>query len=124
MSMALSLRLYSLEIRLKTYHLQDTQTEPSSQGSARHTISQSSSFSPAYGRSSRIPQTQHIRQNWDLLVDFSKQRLNDQRYLPRATLDPKDLKSYNDASMIQEMEYLHGYQNILKADHQEDRRGD
>jgi hypothetical protein len=38
-----------------------------------------------------------LRQNWDLLVDFSKGRLNDQRYLPRGMLDPKDLKRHNDA---------------------------
>ena len=43
------------------------------------------------------PKNAAVKQNWDLLVDFSTLRLNGQRYLPRANLDPKDLKRYNDA---------------------------
>ena len=41
------------------------------------------SSSRACGTSSRMPPTRPVRQNWDLLVDFSKVRLNDLRYLPR-----------------------------------------
>ena len=43
------------------------------------------------------PKNDAVRQNWDILVDFSTLRLNGQRYLPRANLDPKDLKKYNQA---------------------------
>ena len=38
---ALSMRLYSMEIRLKTHICRHTQTEPSAQGLARHMISRS-----------------------------------------------------------------------------------
>ncbi len=31
-----------------------------------------------------------VRQNWDILANFCKVRLNDLRYLPRPVLDSKD----------------------------------
>jgi hypothetical protein len=37
------------------------------------------------------PANSAVRQNWDILVQFSKVRLNDQRYLPRASLEPNHL---------------------------------
>jgi hypothetical protein len=37
------------------------------------------------------PTNVNIRQNWNLLVDFSKKRLNDFRYLPHRGLAATDL---------------------------------
>jgi len=95
-SMALSMRLYSLEIRLKTHICRLLKLSHLPRVCKTHDLSELIIFT-GMREELENPANGILRRNWDLLVDFSKLRLNDQRYLPRATLDPKDLKLYNDA---------------------------
>ena len=51
-----------------------------------------------------------VRQNWDVLADFSKARLNDLRYLPRADWPiTRTQRIVTTLSTIRTMEYCHGY---------------
>ena len=95
-SMALSLRLYSLEIRLKAQICRALKLSYLPKVCITHDLSQLIIFTGLW-EDLEDPANATLRRNWDLFVDFSKRRLNDQRYLPRAKLDPKDLKSYSDA---------------------------
>jgi len=95
-SMALSMRLYSLEIRLKTHICRLLKLSRLPRVCKTHDLSELIIFTGMWEELEDAANAA-VRQNWDLLVNFSKLRLNDQRYLPRATLDPKDLKSHNDA---------------------------
>lgn len=95
-SMALSLRFYSLQIRLKTYICRILKLSHLPKVCKTHDLSELIIFTGLW-EELEDPANAAVRQNWDLLVDFSKLRLNDQRYLPRVMLDPKDVKSYNDA---------------------------
>jgi hypothetical protein len=95
-SMALSMRLYSLEIRLKTHICRLLKLSHLPRVCKTHDLSELIIFT---GMWEELEDTANaaVRQNWDLLVDFSKLRLNDQRYHPRSMLDPNDLKKYNNA---------------------------
>jgi hypothetical protein len=95
-SMALSLRLYSLEIRIKTLICKQLKLSHLPKACKAHDLSELIIFTGMWAEL-EDPANFGIRQNWDLLVNFSKVRLNDQRYLPRTMLDPKDLKKCNDA---------------------------
>ncbi|MGA2701460.1 MAG: hypothetical protein ABSH35_10220 [Isosphaeraceae bacterium] len=95
-STALSMRLYSLEIRLKTHICRLLKLSHLPKVCKTHDLSELVILTGLWEELEN-PANAALRQNWDLLVDFSKLRLNDQRYLPRAMLNPKDLKSYNDA---------------------------
>jgi hypothetical protein len=90
------LRLYSLEIRLKACVCRILKLSHLPKVCKTHDLSELIIFTGLWEKLEN-PANGILRRNWDLLVDFSKLRLNDQRYLPRATLDPKDLKLYNDA---------------------------
>jgi hypothetical protein len=95
-STALSLRIYSLEIRIKTLICKHLRLSHLPKVCKTHDIKELVIFT---GLSSELqdPANAAVRQNWDLLADFSKVRLNDQRYLPRGLLDPLELKKHNDA---------------------------
>lgn len=88
-SAALAWRLYSLEIRLKTIICKHLKLNALPKACKTHDLAELVIFT---GISAELddPTNVALRQNWDLLVEFSKQRLNDQRYLPRARLDPVD----------------------------------
>ena len=90
------MRLYSLEIRLKTHICRLLKLSHLPRVCKTHDLSELIIFTGMW-EELEDPVNAAVRQNWDLLVDFSKVRLNDQRYLPRAMLDPKDQKKYNDA---------------------------
>jgi hypothetical protein len=95
-STALSLRLYSLEIRIKTLICKQLKLSHLPKVCKTHDLSELIIFTGIW-EELEDPANAAVRQNWDLLVNFSKVRLNDQRYLPRAMLDSKDLKKINDA---------------------------
>jgi hypothetical protein len=88
-SMAMALRLYALEIRLKTIICKELKLTRLPRVCKTHDLSDLVIFT---GRWEELddPANLAIRQNWDLLADFSKARLNDQRYLPRGLLDTRD----------------------------------
>jgi hypothetical protein len=93
---ALSLRLYSLEIRIKVLICKQLKLSHLPKVCKTHDLSELIIFTGMW-ESLEDPSNAVVRQNWDLLVQFSKVRLNDQRYLPRATLDAKDLMKLSDA---------------------------
>jgi hypothetical protein len=95
-STALSLRLYSLEIRIKTLICKQLKLSHLPKVCKTHDLAELIIFTGMW-EELEDPSNGAVRQNWDLLVNFSKVRLNDQRYLPRAMLDPKDLKKMYDA---------------------------
>ncbi len=84
-SVGLALRLYSLEIRLKTLICKHLKLSLLPKACKTHDLSELVIFT---GRWEELedPANTIIRQNWDLLVDFSKKRLNDLRYIPRHKL--------------------------------------
>jgi hypothetical protein len=85
-STGLALRLYSLEIRLKTLISKQLNLSRLPRACKTHNLAELIIFT---GMLEELDQTANvaIRQNWDLLVKYSEQRLNDQRYLPRDSLD-------------------------------------
>ena len=84
-SIALALRLYSLEVRLKAMICKHLGLGFLPAACKTHDLSILIIFT---GISKELDDATNmaIRQNWDLLVDFSKKRLNDLRYLPRSKL--------------------------------------
>jgi hypothetical protein len=84
-SVGLALRLYALEIRLKTLICKHLKLSLLPKACKTHELSELVIFT---GRWEELedPANTIIRQNWDLLVDFSKKRLNDLRYIPRQKL--------------------------------------
>jgi hypothetical protein len=95
-SMALALRLYSLEIRIKTVICKQLRLSNLPKACKTHDLTELIIFTGLWDEL-QDPANAAIRQNWDLLATFSKLRLNDQRYLPRGSLDPLDFKNHNDA---------------------------
>jgi hypothetical protein len=85
-SSALALRLYSLEIYLKVIICKHLGFDFLPRACKTHDLAELLIFT---GRLAELedPTNIMIRQNWDLLVKFSKDRLNDQRYVPSAQLD-------------------------------------
>ena len=88
-STALALRIYSLEIRLKTIICKQLRLNRLPKACKTHDLTDLIIFTGNWEELDD-PANLAIRQNWDLLADFSKARLNDQRYLPRGTLDARD----------------------------------
>lgn len=95
-STALSLRLYSLEIRIKTFICNHLRLSHLPKVCKTHDLKELIIFTGMWSEL-QDPANATVRQNWDLLADFSKVRLNDQRYLPRGLLDPEELMRYNEA---------------------------
>jgi hypothetical protein len=87
-SSALSLRLYSLEIRIKPFICKQLKLSHLPKVCKTHDLSELIIFTGMWVEL-EDPANLAIRQNWDLLVDFSKVRLNDQRYLPRGDARPQ-----------------------------------
>lgn len=95
-STALALRIYSLEIRIKAIICTHLKLSHLPAACKTHGLSELIVFTGILEELEE-PAKSTIRQNWDLLVDFSKVRLNDQRYLPRAMLKSDDLARYTEA---------------------------
>jgi len=85
-STAAALRLYSLEIYVKIVickHL----ILPCFPGACKtHDLADLLIFTGLW-QELQDPSNSSIRQNWDILLEYSKERLNDLRYQPRAELD-------------------------------------
>jgi hypothetical protein len=95
-SMALALRLYALEIRIKTFICKRLRLDNLPRACKTHDLSELIIFT-GFWEELLDPANATIRQNWDLLANFSRVRLNDQRYLPRGLLDPVSLRDCIDA---------------------------
>lgn len=95
-SMALALRLYALEIRIKTFICKQLKLSYLPRVCKTHELSELIVFTGMWDEL-EDPANAAIRQNWDLLVKFSKGRLNDQRYLPRALVDPHEFSGLYEA---------------------------
>jgi hypothetical protein len=95
-SMALALRLYALEIRIKTFICKRLRLDNLPRACKTHDLSELIIFTGLWEQL-QDPVNAAIRTNWELLADFSRVRLNDQRYLPRGLLDPGLLKACSDA---------------------------
>jgi hypothetical protein len=91
-SMALSLRIYALEIWVKTFICKRLRLDNLPRACKTHDLSELIIFTGLWEQL-QDPANAAIQQNWDLLATFSKVRLNDQRYLPRGLLDPGLLKA-------------------------------
>ncbi len=94
--MALALRLYALEIRIKTFICKRLRLDNLPRACKTHDLSELIIFTGLWEQL-QDPVNAAIRTNWDLLADFSRVQLNDQRYLPRGLLDPGLLKACSDA---------------------------
>jgi hypothetical protein len=95
-STALSLRFYSLEIRIKAFICKQLRLSHLPRACKTHDLMELIIFTGLW-EELEDPANAPVRQYWDLLANFSKVRLNDQRYLPRGLLDPQELKKCNDA---------------------------
>jgi hypothetical protein len=95
-SMALTLRLYALEIRIKTFICKRLRLDNLPKACKTHDLFELMIFTGLWDQL-RDPANAAIWKNWELLADFSKVRLNDQRYLPRGQLDPGLLRACSDA---------------------------
>jgi hypothetical protein len=73
--------MYALEILLKTLVRRKLDLPKLPAACKTHDLSEIVLFT-GLKRELEDPKRALLRQNWDRLVEFSKQRLNDQRYLP------------------------------------------
>ena len=88
--MALAIRVYSLEIRLKWLVCRHLNLEYLPKACKTHDLAELIIFTGLWTELDD-PANGNLRSNWDLLADFSKKRLNDIRYLPSAASDTGDL---------------------------------
>jgi hypothetical protein len=95
-SLALALRLYALEIRIKSIICKQLKLSYLPRACKTHELSELIIFSGMW-EELEDPANAALRQNWDLLVRFSRARLNDLRYLPRATIDPTEVRRIYEA---------------------------
>jgi hypothetical protein len=95
-SMALSLRIYALEIRVKTFICKGLRLKNLPKACKTHDLSELILFTGLWDEL-EDPANAAVRQKWDVLANFSKERLNDQRYLPRGLLNPTVLSDCVDA---------------------------
>lgn len=95
-SIALALRLDALEIRLKTIICRTLKTEFPPNHCRTHDLAELLLFT---GRSTHLDDrvVPGLRQNWDRLVTFSRERLNNLRYSPNITLSAVEVKMVIDA---------------------------
>jgi hypothetical protein len=95
---ALVLRLYSLEIRIKTLICKKLNLDLLPGHCKTHSLSELIIFTGLLAElDNPDPAMAAIRDNWDLIVRFSKDRLNALRYLPGKSVDASELKQLLDA---------------------------
>lgn len=95
-AVALALRLYALEIRIKSAFCKQLRLNYLPRACKTHDLAELIVFSGIWEQL-EDPANDAIRQNRDLLVRFSKARLNDLRYLPRAAVDPAESRRIYEA---------------------------
>jgi hypothetical protein len=100
-TMSLGFRLYALEIRIKAIICRRLNLELLPRACKTHDLSELVIFTGLWAELAD-PANSAILQNWELLVDFSKRRLNDLRYLPGTALSHADrldvIKALDDAA--------------------------
>jgi len=88
--MALALRVYSLEIRLKWQICRHLKLGYLPKACKTHDLSEIVILSGLWSELDD-PANGDLRSNWDLLAEFSKKKLNDIRYLPITNSDSGEL---------------------------------
>jgi hypothetical protein len=84
------LRIYALEIRIKTVICKRLALNHLPGHCKTHDLTELIIFTGLLAELDD-PANATIRANWDLLVKFSEDRLNDLRYLPESTVTSSDL---------------------------------
>ncbi len=84
--MALAMRLYALEIRLKWYVCRHLQLESLPKVCKTHDLAELVIFTGLWSELDD-PANGDLRSNWDGLATFSKMGLNEIRYQPNSALD-------------------------------------
>lgn len=87
--MSLALRLYSLEIRVKTIVCKKLNLNYLPKHCKTHDLAELLIFTGLFAELDDAA-NDAIRKNWDLLLKFSKDRLNNLRYLPSGRLPDTD----------------------------------
>lgn len=95
-SSAVAMRLYALEIRVKTIICKQLGLGTLPRACKTHDLEELIIFTGLWPRLEDAANAA-TRQKWDLVVRFSKRYLNDLRYLPRSALDPQDLENVHSA---------------------------
>jgi len=95
-AMAVSLRVYALEIQLKWHVCLHLDLEYLPRACKTHDLGDLVIFT---GRSRELddPKNGNLRSNWDILAAFSKMRLNEIRYQSSASFDAAKLAELSDA---------------------------
>ncbi len=83
-STSASLRIYALEILLKVFVCRKLDLPLLPSACKTHNLEEVLLFT-GLTKELQEPSRASIRQSWDILVDYSKKQLNDQRYQPRST---------------------------------------
>jgi hypothetical protein len=87
---SLALRFYALEIRIKTIICKRLGIDLLPRHCKTHELDELIIFTGLLGTLAD-PANDGIRQNWDILAKFARERLNQIRYLPGSTLKAADL---------------------------------
>jgi hypothetical protein len=87
---SLALRFYALEIRIKTIICKRLGIDLLPRHCKTHELDELIIFTGLLGTLAD-PANDGIRQNWDILAKFARERLNQTRYLPGSTLKAADL---------------------------------
>jgi hypothetical protein len=95
-TMALALRLYCLEIRLKTFVCSTLKLKYLPEACKTHELDRVLNFTGLHAEL-EDPSNILLKKNWDALVHFSRERLNNVRYLPASQLSPAELIQYESA---------------------------
>jgi hypothetical protein len=95
-TMALALRLYSIEIRIKTIICKHLTLERLPMVCKTHKLEELLIFTGLWGEL-YDPGNSAIKKNWDELLIFSEKKLNDIRYLPNNTFPPDEIRKVETA---------------------------
>jgi hypothetical protein len=98
-TMALALRIYALEIRIKTFICKALKLDNLPMHCKTHDLAELLLFTGLWAEL-EDPANAAIRRHWDLLVQFSKDRLNNIRYLPAAA----GLGKYDQKQLIEALD--------------------
>lgn len=95
-STSASLRIYALEILLKVLVCRKLELPLLPSACRTHNLEEVLLFT-GLTRELQEPSRASIRQSWDILVDYSKKQLNDQRYQPRSTFSSTEADQIDQA---------------------------
>ena len=94
-AMEICLRFYALVIRIKAMICKHLGLDLLPRGCKTHDLSELLIFS-GHHRTLLESADSPIQESWDRLAKFSKERLNDVRYLPDASLSDEDYRTLSD----------------------------